>query len=52
MKLEEKHILFRGEKITYTDAGKGRVIVLLHGFLDQKKYGKQLNPHLVSISGL
>lgn len=37
MKLEEKHILFRGEKIAFTDAGKGRVIVLLHGFLGAKE---------------
>lgn len=37
MKLEEKHILFRGESIAYTDAGKGRVIVLLHGFLGAKE---------------
>jgi pimeloyl-ACP methyl ester carboxylesterase len=33
MKLIKKHCLFREEKIYYSDLGKGRVIVLLHGFL-------------------
>ncbi len=33
MKLIKKHCLFRDEKIYYSDSGKGRVIVLLHGFL-------------------
>jgi pimeloyl-ACP methyl ester carboxylesterase len=33
MKLIKKYFLFRGEKIYYSDTGKGRVIVLLHGFL-------------------
>lgn len=37
MKIEEKTILFRGENIAYTDIGKGRVIVLLHGFLGAKE---------------
>jgi pimeloyl-ACP methyl ester carboxylesterase len=33
MKALKKHSLFRGEKIFFTDSGKGRAIVLLHGFL-------------------
>jgi pimeloyl-ACP methyl ester carboxylesterase len=33
MKLIKKYCLFRGEKIYYTDCGKGRAVVLLHGFL-------------------
>ena len=33
MKTEKKQCLFRGEKIYFTDKGKGRAVVLLHGFL-------------------
>lgn len=37
MKKQEKHILFRNEKIFFSDVGKGRTIVLLHGFLGAKE---------------
>lgn len=37
MKKQGSHILFRNEKISFTDEGKGRVIVLLHGFLGSKE---------------
>ena len=31
------HILYKNTKISYTDTGKGKAIVLLHGFLENKK---------------
>jgi pimeloyl-ACP methyl ester carboxylesterase len=37
MKNQEKHILFRDEKIFFSDVGKGRTVVLLHGFLGAKE---------------
>ena len=32
----EKSLLFKNTKISYTDSGKGAVVVLLHGFLENK----------------
>lgn len=40
MQFEEKYFLFRGEKIFYNDSGKGRTVVLLHGFLGSKEIWK------------
>lgn len=37
MKKVENHILFRNEKISFSDEGKGRAVVLLHGFLGSKE---------------
>lgn len=36
MKKNDKYTLFRKGKIAYSDHGKGRVVVLLHGFLGSK----------------
>lgn len=46
MKIEEKYFLFRGEKIYYKDSGKGRVIVLIHGFLGSKEIWKFIQENL------
>lgn len=32
-----KHCLYKKEKVTFSDTGKGRVVVLLHGFLGSHK---------------
>ncbi len=37
MKKPKKYVEFKKGKIAYTDKGKGRVIVLLHGFLGSKE---------------
>ncbi|MCD6066529.1 MAG: alpha/beta hydrolase [Bacteroidetes bacterium] len=54
MKANEKHILFRNEKIAFSDNGKGRTVVLLHGFLGAKEIWKtteeQLTKHFRVIS--
>ncbi|GGF19982.1 alpha/beta fold hydrolase [Flavobacterium limi] len=34
------HILYKNTKISYSDTGKGTAIVLLHGFLENKKMWK------------
>ena len=36
----DKHILFRGERIYFSDEGKGRTVVLVHGFLGAKEIWK------------
>ncbi len=35
------HTLYKNTKISYTDTGKGKTIVLLHGFLENKKMWKE-----------
>ncbi len=35
-----KNILYKNTKISFTDSGKGNAIVLLHGFLENKKMWK------------
>lgn len=40
MKEHDKHIVFRNGRISYSDQGKGRVVVLLHGFLGSKEIWK------------
>ncbi|MBS7256280.1 alpha/beta fold hydrolase [Flavobacterium branchiicola] len=35
-----KHILYKNTKISFTDSGEGSAIVLLHGFLENKKMWK------------
>ena len=35
-----KNILYKNTKISYTDSGEGNAIVLLHGFLENKKMWK------------
>ena len=35
-----KNILYKNTKISYTDSGEGNTIVLLHGFLENKKMWK------------
>lgn len=42
----ESHIVFRNGKIYYSDEGKGRVIVFLHGFLGSKEIWKELRQNL------
>jgi pimeloyl-ACP methyl ester carboxylesterase len=37
-----KSAIYRNEKIFYSDEGKGRVVVLLHGFLGAKEIWKKL----------
>lgn len=41
-----KHTHFKNTKITYTDAGKGTVVVLLHGFLENSTMWNYLAPVL------
>jgi pimeloyl-ACP methyl ester carboxylesterase len=36
-----KNILYKNTKISFTDSGKGTAIVLLHGFLENKKMWKE-----------
>jgi pimeloyl-ACP methyl ester carboxylesterase len=36
-----KNILYKNTKISYTDSGEGTAIVLLHGFLENKKMWKE-----------
>ena len=40
----EKSLLFKNTKISYTDSGKGPVVVLLHGFLENKHMWKEVIP--------
>ena len=40
----EKWLLFKNTKISYTDSGKGVVVVLLHGFLENKYMWKEIIP--------
>ena len=40
----EKWLLFKNTKISYTDSGKGAVVVLLHGFLENKYMWKDVIP--------
>lgn len=35
------HTLYKNTKISYTDTGKGKAIVLLHGFLENKKMWRE-----------
>lgn len=41
-----KQILFKNTTISYTDEGKGTAIVLLHGFLENKKMWNHFIPEL------
>ncbi|MBQ0907550.1 alpha/beta hydrolase [Flavobacterium sp. F-328] len=41
-----KQILFKNTTISYTDTGKGTAIVLLHGFLENKKMWNHFIPEL------
>jgi len=40
----EKWLTFKNTKISYTDSGKGPVVVLLHGFLENKHMWKEVIP--------
>ena len=40
----EKSLSFKNIKISYTDSGKGAVVVLLHGFLENKYMWKDVIP--------
>ena len=42
----EKSLLFKNTKITYTDSGKGAVVVLLHGFLENKHMWNEIIPEI------
>ena len=42
----EKWLLFKKTKISYTDSGKGAVVVLLHGFLENKFMWKNIIPEI------
>lgn len=41
-----KHLLYKNTKIAYSDTGKGRTIVLLHGFLENQTMWQDLIPEL------
>ena len=41
-----KYALFKEGKIRYTDTGKGRVVVFLHGFLESKEMWRFYHTHL------
>lgn len=40
------HLVFKNTKISYTDTGSGNVVVLLHGFLENKTMWKNIVPKL------
>lgn len=42
----QKMILFKNSKISFTDSGKGSVVVLLHGFLENNTMWKDVIPLL------
>ena len=42
----EKSLLFKNTKISYTDSGKGAVVVLLHGFLENKHMWNEIIPEI------
>jgi len=42
----EKSLLFKNIKISYTDSGKGAVVVLLHGFLENKHMWNEIIPEI------
>ena len=42
----EKSLSFKNIKISYTDSGKGPVVVLLHGFLENKRMWKEIVPEV------
>jgi pimeloyl-ACP methyl ester carboxylesterase len=41
-----KHILYRKKNIFFTDEGHGRVIVLLHGYMESSRMWKEFTPVL------
>ena len=43
-----KQLLYKNIKISYTDAGKGTAVVLLHGFLENKSMWNNLLPELIT----
>ncbi len=46
MNSETKTILYKNTKISFTDHGKGTAVVLLHGFLENKKMWNAFIPEL------
>lgn len=44
----EKSLYFKNTKVSFTDSGKGPVVVLLHGFLENKTMWKNLIPQISS----
>ena len=44
--MNERYLEFKGEKICYSVSGKGRAIVLLHGFLGSKEIFKKIENKL------
>tara|TARA_B100000780_G_C21044531_1_gene419305 strand:- start:337 stop:1128 length:792 start_codon:yes stop_codon:yes gene_type:complete len=42
----EKSLSFKNTKISYTESGKGSVIVLLHGFLENKTMWEEIIPEI------
>lgn len=40
-------IIYKNIKIHYSDQGKGSVVLLLHGFLENSSMWKNLTPHLI-----
>ncbi|HMK06883.1 MAG TPA: alpha/beta fold hydrolase, partial [Flavobacterium sp.] len=41
-----KTLIYKNTKVSYTDIGKGTALVLLHGFLENKKMWHDLIPPL------
>ncbi len=50
MTLPNKLFLFKNSTINYTDSGLGKVVVLLHGFLENQKMWSALSPELAKKS--
>ena len=46
MALTNKLFLFKNSTINYSDSGVGRVVVLLHGFLENQKMWSAISPEL------
>mgnify|MGYP001269833529 CR=1 FL=1 len=42
----EKSLSFKNTKISYTDSGKGPIVVLLHGFLENNTMWKEIIPEI------
>lgn len=42
-----KSILYKNAHVAFTDRGRGKVVVLLHGFLENSKMWRFLEPKLI-----
>ena len=45
--MKEKFIQFKSINVSYTDTGKGKAVVFLHGFLENKTIWKSFSEQLL-----